>query len=800
MTTGAFDRLLYTDCRAGQGRGAGGGFQVQAQSETVDAAQSKMAVGWLLYDVPNAWIVQGRPVGDFPQGFAHACEAGYGTAQTRYLGTEATGGRQGNHLADCLLTRDGGLYGPTRPAQLWGSELWRAEPWPDTDCPQLAETPPLGPLTVDAIADWLRAGPARPGTLTRLLSVLEQPGKRVVITADAPDEALRWIAAATLLLPIKAALEVSFKVFCSNHLRASHRVVAVPKDLNSQVAPGRGESAFVVDADADSSDEAAISERARFWVELLASVDDPYDVIDAIELASALSGDGGLGGSDAVVTAWAVTAPGSDLADRPALFRWLSDASEKLQSEYGGAVARRILAAEPFAAELRWIDAAVSAGNLEADGPVVRAMLLAAEIAEIRAGVEVPAGRLPRLNADSNTYRDADSEISSALLLANDHQVDRLLRLATRHRIVPQLPPLIGRLEEFTSGWLDSPGRDYSPVDWTRRDELLDLAYGQLRQRLAERGLREVMNALRKLWPHFANRHNDPADPLSCHLAMARMRATPAEDRHAQLAALIRQANRCQDRVAAFACLQSAVIDWTLLGPVESRQLLLALPSSVPAAPAVLDRVVNSLFRLENKPTARLLDLLHKLDERGAGQLADPFPALLAADRDLAAFVEATRDPAFGEDKDLARRWVDYLAEIEPEVVRARLRPLVRACLEYPKPDLGATVLLILPAAQQRLFVESWSRELPTEAALRATAWAYRWAHYSKLPGKLRSQILEAIKEFGASLSQEDLESWTVAVAGQIDSEAAEGWTRFVEREVIKPQSGRRGRGKDDGQ
>jgi hypothetical protein len=214
MSSGAFDRLLYTDCRAGTGRGGGGGFQVQAQSAGVDAAQAKMAVGWLLYEAPNAWIVDRRPVEDFPLGFAHAAESGYGTGQSRYVGTEATGARQGNHLADCLLTRDADCYGPTRPAQLWRSELWRAEAWDTTDCPQYEDAPPLGPLTVDAVASWVRAQPARAAVLARLLSVLEDPaGPQVLIAASEPDEALTWIAAATLLLPVSAALGVSFKVF-----------------------------------------------------------------------------------------------------------------------------------------------------------------------------------------------------------------------------------------------------------------------------------------------------------------------------------------------------------------------------------------------------------------------------------------------------------------------------------------------------------------------------------------------------------------------------------------------------------
>ena len=136
MTAEFLDRLLYTDCRPGAGRGAGGGFQVQAQSSGVDSMQSQLAVGWLLYEVQLPWLTQRRPVEDFPLGFAHASGEGFGTAQSRYLGKVATGGRDGNHLADCLLTRNPDLYGPVRPAQLWRSGLWRAEPWDDKDCPQ----------------------------------------------------------------------------------------------------------------------------------------------------------------------------------------------------------------------------------------------------------------------------------------------------------------------------------------------------------------------------------------------------------------------------------------------------------------------------------------------------------------------------------------------------------------------------------------------------------------------------------------------------------------------------------------
>ena len=176
MTTEAFDRLLYTDCLPGTGRGAGGGFQVQAQSSGVDSGQSKLAVGSLLYEVQVPWLNQRLPIGEFPLGLAHARGEGYGTGQGRYVGKEAAGGRDGNHITDCLLTQDGDLYGALRPAQLWQSPLWRDVQWPGRECPPLdAADLEAGPLTVDAVADWARARPERAAVLARLLTVLEEP-------------------------------------------------------------------------------------------------------------------------------------------------------------------------------------------------------------------------------------------------------------------------------------------------------------------------------------------------------------------------------------------------------------------------------------------------------------------------------------------------------------------------------------------------------------------------------------------------------------------------------------------------
>jgi hypothetical protein len=798
MTAGAFDRLLYTDCRAGTGRGAGGGFQVQAQSVGVDAAQSKMAVGWLLYDAPNAWIMQGRAVEDFPLGFAHACEAGYGTAQSRYVGTEATGARQGNHLADCLLTRYLDLYGPARPAQLWRSPLWRGEAWDSKECPQFVQMPPLGPLTVDAVAEWLQGRPDRAPVLARLLSVLEVPaGRRAVITAAGPDEALTWIAAATLLLPVRAALEVSFKVFCSNPQRAVQRIVAVPKELNTQVAPGRPDSAFVLDAEECVSDDAEVSMRARFWVAQFAGADDPYDVVDAVELADSLDPGTGQAGTDAMVTAWAVTVPDSPLADPQALFRWLSGAGPKVLTDHGPAVARRLLAASPPAAVLRWIDTAAGLGRIDIDRPAVRSRLLTAEIAEVRSGAAAPPGEvLAGVAADADARRDADSELSSAIVLGSAPQVDLLLRVSRRHRIEPQLPPLLDTLRAFVTGWIDNPALDYSPSDWAMREEILDIAHAELQVRLAERGVPAVLGTLKRLWPHFADRRGDPTDPLDCHLEIAALRELPSKQRPVRLSELLGQARNSVRPAATIAAIQRALIEWEALGPAEASQVLTALPDSVPVAPELLEIMMDELERSAGRPTGPMLDALGVLDRRRLAPSAHPFPSLLAADREVTRFIEATHTTQFRADVHYARYCVAELGQAEPAVTRARLGPLMQACLQFPDAALLAAVLRALHPPQPSMLIDLWGRELGGQQSTRAAVWGVYWADDPSLPDKLRSRIADTIREYGTTLSPADREKWFLEVDGYLSPEHAKTWADFVGYEITK-RRGRRSRGKD---
>jgi hypothetical protein len=801
MTTAGFDRLLYTDCRAGTGRGAGGGFQVQAQSAGVDAGQSKLAVGWLLYDAPNAWIVQQRPVADFPLGFAHASGEGFGTAQSRYVGTEATGARQGNHLADCLLTRDPERYGATRPAQLWRSPLWRSEPWDTTECPALDEPPPLGPLTVDEVAQWLQAGPARQQVLARLVSVLEDPvGPRVVITSDGPGEAMMWIAAATLMLPAREALQVSFKVFCANPQRSDHRIVAVPRELNPQVVPGRGDSVFVLDANQARSDEAGISERSRFWVGQLVSVEDPYDVIDGIELAWQLS-DGKPGDwPEARVTAWSLTAPSASPPSPEALFGWLTSAAPTSLQDHGASAAQQLMATSPSAEVMRWLDNAARLERFEADRQPIREQLLTAEIAEIRAGIWPPADKLapviPRGTAGAIARRDADSELTSAILLGSDSEVDWLLRLAWRHGIQLQVGPLQRRLWDFAATWVNDPARDYDPGQWALGQEILDSVRDQLQAGMTSYGQAWLRRPLTCLWRYFRDGADTSlSDPLACHICVAGLRELSSQQRRSQLDGLIRQA--CQDpgsSEAAMANLQQALIDWGLLGTYEAVRVTRSLPSRVPVSQVALELVIADLER-SPRISAGMLDLIANLQRRHQAPHRPPFTGLIRADQIVQRFVDASQTEEFRASATVITDHVGLLRRTEPEVLEARLPLLLQTCLEFPYHELGAAVIGILAEPIRLKMISLWSRELGGQQGIRAACMGVFWAADPVLED-VRPVFATLFREYGSQLDPEARENWVARVQEAIGDDQSANW---AELSGSRSRLGRLFRGKSAG-
>ena len=268
MTAAAFDRLLYTDCRPVTGRGAGGGFQVQAQSAGVDPAQS--AHGGRLAAVRGAERV-GRaaaPGRGLPARVrARSGPAATGRRRAATSGKEATGGRQGNHLADCLLTRDPDLYGTIRPgaavavAALAGRALGDAP-----TARRSTTTSSLGPLTLDAVTDWVRGPPGArprswPGCSACSRIAAGQPGRDRLGRRRRGDELDRGgDAAAAGAAGARRLVQGVQREPAAR--RAARRGRAA--DLNPQLAPGPP-AAVHPRRRGCAADDAAGSERAASW-------------------------------------------------------------------------------------------------------------------------------------------------------------------------------------------------------------------------------------------------------------------------------------------------------------------------------------------------------------------------------------------------------------------------------------------------------------------------------------------------------------------------------------------------------
>jgi hypothetical protein len=808
MTTEAFDRLLYTDCLPGAGRGAGSGFQVQAQSSGVDSGQSKLAVGSLLYEVQVPWLNQRLPIGEFPLGIAHAHGAGYGTGQGRYVGKEAAGGRDGNHLTDCLLTRDGDLYGAVRPAQLWQSPLWRDSSWPEKECPPFdAADLEAGPLTVGAVADWGRARPERAAVLARLLTVLEDPaGKRVVIVSDGPDEAVTWVAAATLLLPARLALDVSFKVFSSIPLRTEHRVAAAPSALFPQIAPGRGGAAFVIDARTCTADEGAVSQRAAFFTEKFTADGDPYDVVDAVELADTL-GDPQRdhGGHDAMLTAWALTRPDDRLSEPTALSRWLSAASPVLLEEHGPAVARLVLDAEPDPEVLRWIDDAAVANRLAVDQTAVRLQLLAAELGEIRDGRgTAPVHEvLPVAPLDASAYRDAESELSSAILLAPDQQADLLLRLGRRYGISPDLAALRDRLDAFVTVWMNRPD-GLHPEEWALRAEILDRAHDLLRDRASGSGLQSIRETIRWLNRYFNDRA-DLTDPLDCHIQASLVaEGGPGHlDRLRRLLATIADAAESPapapaTAATAAAAFQRALVEWNAVDGEVAVILLTELPDSANVEPSISARAAEQLATMSKKPSPTLLDLLARLDKQGKAPSSRSLVDLLAADKYVWTFVRRAHDDRTKNDVGYLDGTLEVLGRASPPVVQARLDEVLAACLQSAHPQLGAFVLAGLKSPLPRLLVDRWGRTLGTRDLVSDGLWCVRCLDYEELPERRQDQLAAVVRDFARTLPKEQFDAWYDEVARRAGPMKRDLWEGVFGQEAPRSRINR-WRNKDGG-
>ena len=543
--SGGFGSLYYTDCRPGQGLQGGAGFQFQAASSGVTPEAMPLVQRTALYEPPVRWMRQRRPVCDYPPSLAHTAEGGvFATAAGRYLGQEANGTREGNQFTHAVVTRDPADYGSVRPAQLWGAPWWAVAPAPGAEIDPMEAYPPPGPLDVETVRDRVRDSASGQARLTALVSAihhLADPEHRrtVVLVSTDPEEAACWVAAATLLLPRPEALQVSFKVFVADAQYGQHDIIALHPEWAGRWAdtePGSGLAVF--DLGRGRHTDVEITDAACFWVPRLLT-EDPYDVVDAVELAGQFARafaqgtdptDAQVQPTDADRLVAVVVAAGERLTGQgqaQQVAEWLLTAPAEAMRIARDSVLAAVLEAAPGASALRTLAAAASLRGWAAAAIQIRRGLLTAEIGEALAAADgvtalpmlTALAPLPLLDTPDEDQEHGRAELEAALRGARPDQVPLLLTVANRHVLRPVTANFRGTAYVFAAWWIQQSDPGLEPERWHAPPEALDWVRDVLRGWLAGAEQAHAVAAIRaRWWRPLWQEACDPADELDTEL------------------------------------------------------------------------------------------------------------------------------------------------------------------------------------------------------------------------------------------------------------------------------------------
>jgi hypothetical protein len=701
MTDPAFRSLYYTDCRPGEGLRGGAGFQFQAISAGVDHETMTLVQRSSLYEAPVSWMRQGRPVADYPPSLSHVYDGVYVTARGVYLGAEANGVREGNQFTHAVATTDPLPYGQTRPAQLWGARWWVEEPAPSTQCAPVDAEPEPGPWSVDAIRDWVVGRPDGEAWLTALVSAFDRLGlpdaKRVLFIGEDPDDILGWIAAGTLLLPQQRALGVTFRVFATNPRYSQQDVLALHPDWAGPFAAHNGEYVVFNIAEGVHSPVEPTSAAAHWVPRFLRK--DPYDVMDAVELAHQSSRSGSAGAADRLAASAIVLGERPSEAEAAILASWLADGPHLSTEDVVDPVAGVVVAASTDLAVLRRIDAALAHRTDSALSGSTRLSLLRAEV---RAVVSGPVGT-DRPAPPARQWPDDEAAAASTIVegaanRVDPERMDALLRLARDFGVMPGIGAFRDGAHRFARWWADNPQARVEPATWPVPGPLVDQLRDELQARLSQGGQTGLIaaNVHSTWWRLLRDSVVDPISGLDALVTAAVFANDDSARTHlladvlARVPGLGPQAGeRAWPALFAFA-------EPTL---AELRRFLEVSPLS----PTVLTGTHRVLSRAE--VTAPMLDLLALTSDHAGAPKQDELRALHAGDRRLRIWL-ATLGPST-----VGSKPGHLLRGIAGDVLVARREHLLSALLDrldFP------TAALVVDTADETL-ADFCAANLPAE-------------------------------------------------------------------------------------
>lgn len=552
MSRRGFESLFYTDCRPGQGLRGGAGFQFQAVSPGASDEMMHLVQRSALYEVPVGWTRTDRPVADYPPSLAHVCDGVYATARGVYLGAEAGGVRAGNQFTHAVSTVDPSGYGPVRPAQFWNAPWWSERPAAGTECAPVPADPEPGPFGVETVRDWLLGRQDGQRWLVALHSALDRGVDRVVLVGADPAEIVRWIAASTLLLPQERALRVGFRVFGSDPRYGRHEVLGLHPDWAGNLAEPEGAGFAVFNLESGRRSSVEPTEAAQDWVPRFLR-DDPYDVIDAVELAHQFARDQDRdrpNSTDRLASCvLTLGEPVRERAHAVDLSRWLASVPWSRAAETTEPIIDGVLDAGADATVLRELVRNVHSAPEELVGRL-RCDLLRAEIdAIVRSGPEAEGARLPERAWSPEEHGRASTLVESAVMGLPPDRVGSLLRLAARFDVAPRLDRCGSAVPAFVSWWADTPEADRDPASWACSTQLIDLLRDELQHRLRGHQSDRTREAVRqRWWPLLLPTMTDPLMQLDRLVAGAAVAhgGRPRAEALARMRVLLREADRAE--------------------------------------------------------------------------------------------------------------------------------------------------------------------------------------------------------------------------------------------------------------
>ncbi|KDN22112.1 GTPase-associated protein 1-related protein [Amycolatopsis rifamycinica] len=676
-----FGSLYYTDCVPGQGTRGGAGFQFQAVSPGIAHDTMSLVQRTCLYEPPVAWMREQRDVAEYPPSLTHVFDEGvYVTARGRYLGAEANGAREGNQFTHAVVTTDPEAYGLTRPAQLWDAPWWAESPAPTTECDPLPADPAPGPWGLDAVREWVLGRPGGEEWLLAVHSALDRlhtpEGRRVLFVSDDASAVLGWLAAGTVLLAQARALRVGFRVFAANPRQSRHDVLAVHDDWAGPLAnPERDHGFLVFNLTTGRHSAVEPTEGARLWVPRFLR-QDPYDVVDAIELAQRFAGDRDR--PDAVDRRVAALAVLGEPVEHPVhaaeLVGWLGGRAATQPEEVVQPIAEAALRAGLDLRALRGLHEAVRRHGI---GPELARVERAVFAAELAALTGAPISARPDATKAELAARAADAVAPERL--------DDVLLLATRFDAAPRIAEFPAGAHRFARWWADHPDAPVRPERWSCGGDVVDLVRDELTARLAGPDAGKCRAAIGEhWWRRLLPAATDPTADLDAAVTAAAVASGGRDVRRETITEVL-------VRTSALPAEHRGEWAWHALftESAPTAEELTALLRTLPAGPmpgpledvvaAVLDQLVGE------RPTAAELDVLAEVSGRSALPGRSRLAGLSQEDAGVRRWLAA-----LGEGKPVRP---NALAQVSRPVLTARAADIAAALLDRVRPAEATAVV-----------------------------------------------------------------------------------------------------------